>query len=79
MNATIITFPNSPAPKVERRVILTLRRGAALRVHVIEEAQAGAALLYWIETTNLFRNGSTIVGPISGQHHAIAMARASLA
>ena len=78
MNATVIQFPNAHAPQVVRTTILTLTRGPALRVHVIQETAPNAGTLYWIETVNIFRNGSTIVGPISGQHHAIAMARASV-
>jgi hypothetical protein len=78
MNATILNFPNATAARPERTTILTLTRGAALRVHVIQETAQGVGTLYWIETVNIFRNGSTIVGPISGQHHAIARARASL-
>jgi len=78
MNATILPFPHAAAPQPERTTILTLTRGPALRVHVIQESCEGRGTLYWIESVNIFRNGSTIVGPISGQHHAIAMARASV-
>jgi hypothetical protein len=77
MTATLIQFPGSPP--TSRRTILTLGRGPALRVSVVEEVTPGRGTLYFVVRFNLFASGETITGPISGQHTAIAMARAELA
>lgn len=77
MNATVITFPNAQPVQPTRRTILSLNRGPARRAYVIEERAPGAALVYWVQTENIFISGSeTVQGPIVGQHTAIAIARA---
>lgn len=76
--ATTEARPATWQPPV-RRCILNLNRGPARRAYVIEERAPGAALVYWVQTENIFVSGSTTVqGPIVGQHTAIAIARAWL-
>ena len=60
-----------------RRTILTLN--AAARVVDVIEDRAAARPTYYVQTRSLFSQTSTIVGPITGQHLAIAQARLQVA
>lgn len=72
-------IPHPSAPAVTRRCILNLNRGPCMRAWVHEDRAPGAALVYWVVVENIFVSGSqTVQGPISGQHAAIAIARASI-